>query len=122
MTRKQKIKNLLALFVNLCVVGGIYIFANMRSFLPIVWIYAALTAVGSCVYIYLYMKDRIEQTNPPEGASEQHIAKMSQKRKKNMRTAVIIFLPFIIVMLCDCTYLLLLSDSEFFKAVVNIFR
>lgn len=122
MTRKQKLKNLLALFVNLCIVGGIYIFANMRGFLPIVWIYAAFTTVGSCLYIYLYMKDRISDANPPEGASEQHIEQMSQKRKKNMRTAVVIFLPFIIVMLCDCTYLLLLSDSEVFKAVSNIFR
>ncbi len=122
MTRKQKIKNILALFVNLCIVGGIYIYANMRMFLPIVWIYAAFTVAGSCLYIYLYMKDRIADANPPEDASEQRIEEMSQKRKKNMRTAVIIFLPFIIVMLCDCTYLLLLSDSEVFKAVGNIFR
>ena len=116
MTRKQKVKNVLALFVNLCIVGGIYIYANMRMFLPIVWIYAAFTVVGSCLYIYLYMKDRIADANPPEGLSEQHIEEMSQKRKKNMRTAVII------VLLCDCTYLLLLSDSEVFKAVGNIFR
>lgn len=123
--KNLKLRNLLILIFNLCIVGGIYIFANKMRFLPIMWIYSLVACVSICVYIYLYMKNNIENAKPMrEGRtilSEEEREKAA-KRRKNMQVLVLIFLPFTIVLLCDYTYLLLLADSQFFKSLTSLFN
>ncbi len=102
MKNKSGIKYFLLLLVGLCVFGGIYIYANLMYFLPIMWIYSSLSVVGTCIYIYLNMR---------YGDDEQH--------KHQKKLTVAIFLPFIIVLLFDFTYLLLLADNPMFIKIRN---
>ncbi len=120
MTRKQKVKYLISLVLVLCVVGGIYIFANNMHFLPIMPIYSAISCVGACVYIYLYMKHKTSLCDEQASGICDETAK--KHREKLLKLSAVIFLPFIIVLLCDFTYLLLLADSDVFKSVTNFLK
>ncbi len=119
MTRKQKVKYLISLIAVLCIVGGVYIFANQMHFLPIMWIYSIIAGVGACIYIYLYMKNKAILAQQENSDGIDQVA--AKKRSKLIKLVTIIFLPFVIVLLCDYTYVLLLADSDLFKSFSNLF-
>ena len=123
--KSQKARSLILLAVNLAIVGGVYMFANRMHFFPIMWIYPAIVIISCCGYIYLHMKDEIENAKPSrEGRSilSDEERRSAEKRKKLKKLWVLIFLPFLITILCDYTYLLILSDNHFFTAIMEMFK
>ena len=82
------------------------------------WIYNIAVCILACAFIYLYMKDKV---NSAENAEKDNVGD-SQKRKKGMKILLLFLLPFVIVLLCDYTYVLFLSQDEFFSKIINLFK
>ena len=118
MKRRQKFVYLAALCFNTAVTAGIYIFANMREFLPIMWIYNIAVCILACAFLYLYMKDKVSEADN----AEKDNGGDSRKRKKRMKILLLFLMPFLIVLLCDYTYVLFLSQDEFFSKIINLFK
>lgn len=119
--RKKNLKYFLLFLVSLTVVASVYMLANTLLFYPIMAIYQIVSILTVCIYIYLYMsnekKTEKEQSELPEKQAEER----ADKRKKVMKIFVAVFLPFVVTILCDYTYLLLLSEQDWFISLTNLF-
>ncbi len=119
--RKKNLKYFLLFLVSLTAVAAVYMLANRFMFYPIMAIYQIVSILTVCIYIFLYMsnekKTEKEQSELP--ANEAQVR--ADKRKKVMKIFVALFLPFLVTILCDYTYLLLLSEQEWFISLINIF-
>lgn len=119
--RKKNLKCFLLFLVSLIFVAGTYMLANRLMFSPIWAIYQIVTVVTVCIYIYLYMSNEKKTEKEQSELTTEEAEKKAESRKNVMKIFVAIFLPFLITILCDYTYLLLLSEQEWFKSLTNIF-
>lgn len=110
-----------ALFVlNTCMIAGVYIFANEKH-IPLYPVYFAIALVSVCVYITLFLhhnneigKAHMNGKSIPE--------EILQKRRNRLKTFIVIFAPFVLTVLCDSIYLLLLADNPLFEKIVNLLK
>ena len=117
---KKNLLYLVALVLNLCIAGGVYIFANNIQFLGIMWIYSAAACIGICACIYLYMKNRLAEADEKLSGKE-HDIDAQNKRKDKMKIVIVVFMPFLAVLMCDLIYLYMLADSEIFSEIMSLF-
>lgn len=102
-------------------VAGIYMFANRLMFYPVMAIYQIISLISVCVYMYLHMSRETKLQRDKEKHGVEEAIKREDKRIMTEKIFVAVFLPFIITVLCDYTYLLLLSDQDWFIALMNLF-
>ena len=104
------------------VVAGIYMTANKFMFYPIMAIYQIISLITVCVYMYLHMSRASKLIKEKETLGVEEAIKREDKRIVFEKIFVAIFLPFVVTILCDYTYLLLLSDQDWFIALMNLFN
>ncbi len=114
-----KLKYLLSLILSLCITGGIYIFALKMHFFPIMAIYQIMAIFALCTYVFLAYRYNDLLGRAKENGEEID-GEILLRRKKTLKTFIVIFCPFVLVVLCDYTYLLLLADNPFFQNLYNL--
>ena len=104
------------------VVAGAYMFAIKAAFYPIMAIYQIVSIVTICIYIYLYMRNEKLTAKEEQSLSKDEAIYKQKKRKIVLKRYVALFLPFIVTIMCDYTYVLLLSEQDWFVALINFFN
>ncbi len=115
-----KLKYLLLLILNTCIAGSVYILALKLRFMPIMAIYQVLATISVCIYIFLaYRYNNLLGIAKEKGvdADEEKL----KRQKKTIKNFIVIFCPFLLVVLCDYTYLLLIANNPFFSKFLNLF-
>ena len=108
--------------VSMVVVAGIYMLANRFMFYPIMAIYQIISLLTVCIYMYLHMSREAKLLKDKEKYGAEEALKREDKRFSFEKMYVAIFLPFVVTVLCDYTYLLLLSEQEWFISLMNLFN
>lgn len=115
-----KLQSVICFIFSLMVISGIYIEAN-KHYLPIFLVYLVIATVSICVYLWMFMHHNNEiglaKMNGREVPEELLI-----KRRRRMKNFMIVFSPFLFVVLCDSIYLLLLKDNPLFAPILNLFK
>ena len=111
---------MLLFFLSTITVAAIYVIGNM-FYLPVFFVYAIIATISACVYIAMFFHHN----------NEIGIAKMNgrevpeyllEKRRKRLKIIMIVFFPFLLVVLCDSIYLLLIKDSPLFAPLLNLIK
>ncbi len=119
--RKKNLKYFLLFLVSLTVVASVYMLANRFMFYPIMAIYQIVSILTVCIYIYLYMSNEKKTEKEQSELTAEEAARKAESRKNVMKIFVAVFLPFVVTILCDYTYLLLLSEQDWFISLTNLF-
>ena len=119
----KKLKYLAWLTVILIAVASVYIYcakSNNPSLFFVFPLYQIIAVAGACIYMLLFFyhnneigKAKMSGKEPDEQACT--------KRRNMMKWCIVIFFPFVAVVLCDYTYLLLLKDNIMFQSFMKIF-
>lgn len=116
----KKLPDIMCFALSLIVIAGVYIEAN-KHFLPVYLVYLVISTIAICVYIWMFMHHNNEiglaKMNGREVPEE-----LLNKRRRRMKNFMIIFSPFVFVVLCDSIYLLLLKDNPIFAPILNLFK
>jgi len=120
--KKKNLKYFAIFLVSLVLVSGAYMLANSLMFYPIWAIYQIISMLTVCIYIYLYMNNEKKTEKERSEFSEKEVAERQNLRKNKIKMFVSVFLPFLVTILCDYTYLLLLSEQDWFISLMNIFK
>ena len=116
-------KILLMLIGATILVAGIYIAAMNAKCIAVFHIYWILTAILTCIFIYLFTKNKgiyekmTTGRTPTEKEKEEY-----RERVKRMKYFLIILLPFLFTVFGDALYIVLLKDLDIFKAVTDLFK
>ncbi len=110
MSKKEKIKYALATLFVLIIVAGVYIFANKIMFYPIMGIYQIITILSLCIFIYFHIRCKALKN---DGKDEKRIKTF----EKGVKISALLSFPFVITIICDYIYLLLLKDSALFNKI-----
>jgi len=119
----KNLKYLALLIVNLVLVAGIYIgcvTSGNPSLFVIMPIYQIIAIVAICVYAFLCMR---HNNNIGKAiAMGQEIDKEAVKKSKDsLKWFIVAFFPFVITVICDYIYLLLLADMPAFQSLIKFF-
>ena len=101
--------------------GGVYIAAIKAYFYPIMAIYQIIATLAVCGYIYLFMHHNNEIGKAKMNGRELD-EKLLHRRRERMKLYVALLLPFVIVVLADYTFLLLIADTPLYKTIVNFLK
>lgn len=110
MSKKEKIKYALAMMLVLVIVAGVYVFSNKMMFYPIMGIYQIITILSLCTFIYFHIRCTSTRN---QGKDEAKIKKF----EKGVKISALLSFPFVITIICDYIYLLLLKDSALFNRI-----
>ena len=116
-------KILLMLIGATAVVAGIYVAAMNAKFIAVFHIYWILTAILTCVFIYLFTKNKAtyERMTTDRTPSEKEKEEF-RKQVKRMKYFLILLLPFLFTVFGDALYIVLLKDLDIFKAATDLFK
>jgi len=114
-----KLKYLLCLIISLCITGSVYVYALKMHFLPIMAIYQVIAIFAICMYIFLAYRYN-DLLGRAREKGEEADSDILLRRKKNLKLFIVLFCPFVLVVLCDYTYLLLVADNPFFQNLYNL--
>lgn len=116
----KKFTSLLLFLISLIVVSSLYIIGNM-FYLPVYLLYLVIATVSCCVYLWMFFHHNneigIAKMNGREIPEE-----ILDKRRTRMKLMIIIFLPFLIVVMMDSIYLLLIRDNPLFASIIKLFK
>ena len=112
----------LIFLISLICVAGMYMLANRLMFYPIMAIYQVISLITLCLYMYLHMSRKAKLMRDKESLGVEEAIKREDKRIALEKAFVAVFFPFVVTVFCDYTYLLLLSDQEWFVALMNLFN
>ena len=111
---------LLLFFISTLIVAAIYIAGNLL-YIPVFFPYAIIATVSSCVYIAMFFHHNNEIGIAKMNGREvpEHIL---LRRRKRLKIMLIVFFPFLLVILCDSIYLLLIRDNPLFTPFLNLIK
>ena len=116
-----KIKYLLLLILGTFIAASVYMFALKAHFFPIMAIYQVLAIISVCLYVFLFYRHNNEIGKARLSGKEPDMEQY-KKRKKVIKLVVACLFPFVLVVLCDYIYLILLADNPLFQSIINFLK
>lgn len=118
-----KVKILVFLVLGTLLAAGIYIAAMEMQYMFIFHIYWIVTALLFCIFIFLSMRN--DYLFQKKLALNKHLTKQTDSeylnRTKSIKYVLIALLPFLLTVMGDAIYLLLIKDSQIFESIAEIF-
>ncbi len=116
----KKAKYFIILALSLVLSAFIYLYGLKVHFFPIMPIYMVIALFGICGYMFLHFRNNNE-IGKALSEGKQPCQEQIKRRKEQMKLFVAVFLPFVIVVLADCIYILLLEVNPHFNNFLKLF-
>ncbi len=117
----KNLKYLALLIVNLILVGGIYIMcvtSGNPKLLVIMPVYQIIAILAICGYAFLCMRHN-NNIGKAKVMGQEIDKEYVRKSKTTLKWYIVAFLPFVMTVLCDYIYLLLLADNPAFQSLIK---